>query len=325
MGELLFLERLAWMDAQIRAGKFPNARKMAEKFEISQKTAQRTIDWIRDRFGAPLEYVPHKKGYRYEEDFALPVTGLTSVELTNLLAIQKLLEDASHGALGKELAKIVGKVQKVLAERFFNSVDPRKAFSLRWTNVAPCDEETFQSVLKAVILRRRLIFDYTSPYGNEKTTRTVEPHHMVNYQGTWHILAWCLLREDWRDFVLARMQRCVVSVESFVPRDFREWQERLETSFGIFRGRERFHVTLRFDVSLARWARDQYWHQDQSVKILDTGEVEVTFPATHETEVLAESLRYGSHVELVAPSWFRKKLRNELRAMLNIYSQDKDT
>lgn len=320
MAQLPALERLAWMDSEIRAGRYPNARKMAEKFEISSKTAQRAIDWMRDRFMAPLEYVPEKKGYRYYEDFRLPVTGLTVTELTHLLAIQKLLEDASRGVLGKQLAGIAGKIQRCLAENFFGGVNPQQVFSLRWTATAPCADETFQCVLRAVVTRHRLSFEYASPYTGEMMTRTVEPHHLVNYQGTWHVLAWCLLREDWRDFVLPRMKQCRVLDDTFRVRDSKEWKDRLERDFGIFRGPTRFQVTVRFLPPLARWAKDQIWHPDQRLENLPTGEVEVTFPASHETEVLGEILRYGSSVELIAPQWLRDKLRDELRRMVEIYT-----
>ena len=65
MGEHLVLERYYWFDSQVRAKKYPNATSLAGFFEISPKTAQRSIDFMRDRLGAPLEYHSGKKGYAY--------------------------------------------------------------------------------------------------------------------------------------------------------------------------------------------------------------------------------------------------------------------
>ena len=57
MGEQLFLERFIWFDNETRHGHYPNAFKLAAKFEISTKTAQRSIDYFRDRLQAPLAYL----------------------------------------------------------------------------------------------------------------------------------------------------------------------------------------------------------------------------------------------------------------------------
>jgi len=74
MGDFLVFERFVWFDRQVRQKRFPNARKLADHFELSRKTAQRNIDFMRDRLIAPLEYDPSKKGYYYlDETFGLGV------------------------------------------------------------------------------------------------------------------------------------------------------------------------------------------------------------------------------------------------------------
>jgi predicted DNA-binding transcriptional regulator YafY len=68
-------ERFLWFHNQVKSEKYPNSRILAEKFELSQKTAQRDIEFIRDRMRAPLVYVPDKRGYAYEEG-AYELTGI---------------------------------------------------------------------------------------------------------------------------------------------------------------------------------------------------------------------------------------------------------
>jgi hypothetical protein len=46
MGDHLFLERFVWFDHEARRERFPNAFKLAAKFEVSTKTAQRSIDYF---------------------------------------------------------------------------------------------------------------------------------------------------------------------------------------------------------------------------------------------------------------------------------------
>jgi predicted DNA-binding transcriptional regulator YafY len=47
-------ERFLWFHNQVKAEKYPNSRTLAEKSELSRKTAQRDIEFMRDRLGAPL-------------------------------------------------------------------------------------------------------------------------------------------------------------------------------------------------------------------------------------------------------------------------------
>lgn len=56
MGDQLFLERFVWFDNEIRRQRYPNAFNLAGQFEISPKTAQRSIDYFRGRLIAPLAY-----------------------------------------------------------------------------------------------------------------------------------------------------------------------------------------------------------------------------------------------------------------------------
>jgi predicted DNA-binding transcriptional regulator YafY len=63
LGKKLALERYNWFHGQIKAKRHPNARKLAEGFEVSEKQAQREIEFMRDRLCAPLFYHTARKGY----------------------------------------------------------------------------------------------------------------------------------------------------------------------------------------------------------------------------------------------------------------------
>jgi len=320
MGDRLYFERFIWFDSQVRRELYPNATTLALAFECAVKTAQRSIETFRDRFGAPLEYDPSRRGYRYHDpDYQLPVTRLNESELLALLVSRKLLTDASAGALGEELSKVVARLGNLLAKNVAGGLDPETAFSFRWTVVTSCDPDIFRRVLTGLTSCRPLSFRYYSPYRDVGTARTVEPHHLVNYQGAWHLIAWCRMRQDWRDFVLARISRCEIEPAPFERREVAEWLPLLESTFGIFQGRESFEATLRFSPELARWARGQTWHPGQRFDEAKDGALDLTLPVSHETEIVAEILKYGSRVEVLAPERLRHKIREEIAAMIKKY------
>ncbi|HCJ10326.1 MAG TPA: hypothetical protein DHW14_04085 [Clostridiales bacterium] len=79
------LHRLQWIDTQIRAGRYPNTRDLADEFEISRRQALRDFEYLRDSLGAPLEYSAAHRGYYYTTDvYTLPGPYVTRSE-RNLL------------------------------------------------------------------------------------------------------------------------------------------------------------------------------------------------------------------------------------------------
>jgi hypothetical protein len=54
MGKKNIYERFLWFDEKVRSRRYPNATRLAAEFEISLKTAQRDIEFMRDRLNCPL-------------------------------------------------------------------------------------------------------------------------------------------------------------------------------------------------------------------------------------------------------------------------------
>ncbi len=66
-------KRIQWLHSRISNGNFPNASRIAEKFGVSHRQAQRDVDFLRAKLGAPLEYDPAHRGFRYSKPFSLPL------------------------------------------------------------------------------------------------------------------------------------------------------------------------------------------------------------------------------------------------------------
>jgi len=67
-------ERFLWFDDIVRSKKYPNATKLSEHFEVSVKTAQKDIEFMRNSLNCPLVYGKNQKGYYYkDETFSLPL------------------------------------------------------------------------------------------------------------------------------------------------------------------------------------------------------------------------------------------------------------
>jgi len=100
MSAKIIYERFLWFHNQVKQGQFPNASALAVHFEVAAKTAQRDIAFMRDRLHAPLEYVPTRRGYRYENDsYELPGLWLKENEVMSLLVSARLASTVPDSAL----------------------------------------------------------------------------------------------------------------------------------------------------------------------------------------------------------------------------------
>lgn len=323
MGEQIFLERFLWFDQQLRQSLYPNAAHLAERFEISAKTAQRSIEYFRDRLLAPLEYEPLHRGYYYRTDFELPAARISAGELGALLISRRLLADASAGHLEGELASVVNKLGGILSRHLPGTLAPDEAFSFRWNQFVPTKNDDFQRVCQALLGARLLTFDYQSPTQKNPARRTVEPHHLLNYLGTWHLIAYCRLRRDWRDFVLPRMAELVVENDPFSHRPRADWEPLLTGTFGIFQNRDSFIVKLRFTPERSRLVSGQIWHPEQEIEQAADGSLLLTLPASHPAEILMSILGHGAEVEVLAPEWLRAQVAGEIKRMGQRYGGGK--
>ena len=315
----LVFERYLWIDGEIRKERYPNARCLAEEFEISKRTAQRNIEFMRNNLNAPLFYDPARRGYTYETPFSLPELPLSQKELLAVLLVQSLISSTDNGYLAQAV-QVLGK--KLFQKNGDIGIEARRiiqCFSALWHGYAPCDPDVFQPVSQALLSSRLLSIRYSSPNRNKTTSRTIEPHHLQHYMGSWVLLAWCRLRKDWRRFYLSRMKKVKLLDEPFERRPASTWRPLIKSGFGIFQGPDTFKVTIRFSPLMAKWVREQVWHPDQKREECRDGSLILTVPAADLREIKMKVMQFGAEAEVLAPEELKEMISEEAKRLLAKY------
>lgn len=320
MGSKNVYERFVWFDHQARLKRYPNANHLATQFEISSKTAQRDIDFMRDRLHCPLHYDANQKGYCYkDETFSLPMVYLSAEELSSLLIARKILQDISGGTSGPEISSIVNKITNILQKHSIAAHSIDDTFSFQFIEYSPTSESVFKAVLEGCLKKRRLAFTYYSPASEVKSERIVEPYHLLNYMGTWHLIGFCHLRKEIRDFALNRISETKVLTKSFkIPAHF-NFKDYFLSTFGLYKGKTTQEVTLRFTPEKSKWIKTQVWHRNQKTAFLNDGSLEISFPVSDFSEVKREILKHGSDVEVIKPKILREWIKSEAIKISTIY------
>jgi len=80
------------------------------------------------------------------------------------------------------------------------------------------DYEWLSKIQTAISTRQILDISYTNN-NNETSRRKVEAIGLVFYAFSWHLIAWCHYRNDYRDFKISRILTVSSTGEAFVKSD----------------------------------------------------------------------------------------------------------
>ncbi len=323
MASHIVYERFIWFDGRIRAGKHPNANQLAEHFEISPKTAQRTIEFMRYRLRAPLRYLPQERGYIYENDtWELPGLWLNEEELTSLLVSYRLASAIPDSTLKTSFKSFLDQIITRFSPAAMpvSVADLNKKVSVKNIEYSRTNEKTFHTVLDALVHGRSVTIEYYSPHNHEATTRDILPLHLLQYMGTWHIIAHCNLKDGLRDFVLSRIKTITPSQKTIAaPTTAGTIKDYLRKHFGIMTSPHTIEVCLRFSPEIAPWIAEQVWHPAQQIRHEKANTLCLTFPVADLREIKREILKYGAQVEVVSPKALREEVKKEIEKMKKKY------
>jgi len=303
---------------KLRAGAFPNCRKLADELEVSTKTIQRDIDFMRDRLGLPIEYDQLHFGFVYTE----PVTSFPSIEVSEgevvaLFVAQKALEQYRGTSFEKPLRTAFEKITEGLKDRIgFHWGDVDSAISFRGLGTSVANLELFETVSRAVHDSHELGFEDKKLGGSRHEARRVQPYHLGCVENQWYLFGFDLARQQLRTFALPRMRSVLNTKARFRrPADF-SIAKHLGDSFGVFTGKARHRVRLHFDAFAARLVGERNWHPSQKIKQLAGGEIELSLTLGSLEEIERWVLSWGEHVQVLEPAALKRQIRRVAQVIM---------
>ena len=314
------LERMMRIHHEIAAGTYPNASTLARDLEVSVKSIQRDIEFMRDRMELPVEYDGSRFGYRYTEAVStFPSLQITEGELVALLIAEKALEQYRGTNFEKPLVSAFKKMAAQLPDTVsFNIADWDKTISFRTSAVPILDLEIFDALAKATAARKQIRFDYRKPGQSKPESRVVDPYHLANINGEWFLFGFDQARKDIRTFAPARIANIARTGTSFARPTKFSLEKRLHDSFGVVSGHGEFNVVLRFDSFAAGYIREKRWHPSQELKELRGGGAELRMKLSSLAEVQRWVLSWGGHAKVIAPKELAASVREAAQRMLTV-------
>ena len=321
--------RLLKIDEQLRAKRFPTARSLAKEFDVSKRTVERDIEFLRDRYEAPIEYDHSKCGYAYtQETFFLKSLFLTDEELFSAAVFEKALQQYRNTPIEGRLKAVFAKLTELLPDDAVSVNTMWLGDSLTFIpepspEISP---EIFDAVFSGVKARRAIRFQYRSLTQTEPTTRMCEPYHIVCQRGAWYVIGRCADKNEERIFSFSRMSGIEVlkdwafelptgfTVEQYIDKNVGVWLNR----------REPFTVRLLFSASVSVFAEEHIWNEEQTVLVHEDKSVEVSFKTTQFEEIKRFVLGQGATVQVLEPPELVQAVQKEIEEMRSLYQNEKN-
>ncbi|MGZ5285932.1 MAG: helix-turn-helix transcriptional regulator [Chitinophagaceae bacterium] len=199
------IDRLFGILTLLQSRKYVPAEKIAEKYNISVRTVYRDVKALCEQ-GIPVSFESNR-GYFIVQGYFLPPVSFSTEEANAMLLMESLVAGFADRSIGKHYTSALNKIKSVMrsAEKEkLESLDSQIRFQ-----IPECFHKNYEylsGLQLAISARQQLELEYKNNR-DEVSKRLIEPIGLIFYAFNWHMIGWCLMRNDYRDFKVAKILR----------------------------------------------------------------------------------------------------------------------
>ncbi|MEB3226265.1 MAG: WYL domain-containing protein, partial [Synechococcus sp.] len=240
------LERLLEIDRLLRSPEKQTQVRIAEVLEVSERTVRNDINFLRDRFDAPLEYTKGKGWHYTNSSWRLPSIPITQGELFALTLGARMLQSYSgsvfQGMLQSAIARLAERLPAKVMFDLQQLANERVHF--RAGGEIQVNPEIWMRLIEASERSQSVLMRYYSPKSQQESKRQFDPYDLDIYRASNpYVWGYCHLRKEIRQFRIDRIRELEILEQTFERRPF-NLQEKLGTSFQYEVGGTTYDVAI---------------------------------------------------------------------------------
>jgi predicted DNA-binding transcriptional regulator YafY len=291
------IDRLHAILTHLQSKKRVTAQEVADRFNISLRTVYRDVKALEES-GVPV-IGEAGSGYSIMEGYRLPPVMFSQEEAAALLLGSKLAEHLADASVKKHFNAALYKIKAVLRatdKEHVDQLDDHIAVISRMPS-ADSDGRYLVDLQKSLGDKKVIYIRYQS--GEDAVTeRKIEPIGLCYYGEAWHLIGWCKLRNNYRDFRVSRIQQLQITDETFEADSHPSLQEYLQTMISSSDLQE---IVLRFEKKAARYIGNQKYYYGYVREEQDGDYVLMHFVTSHLNWFGRWMLMYTHHVTIESP------------------------
>ena len=291
--------------------------------DVSRKTIERDIDDISRHFFV-YEDKNESGEVRYKADkYNVKNITFTLPELISIYFLKEILKPYAVLDVGKTAREMLENVlQKVptITRNYIDSIsDLMKVNPSEVALEKSINEDYIQIIREAIEKNLRLKIEYFSFDSNEMTRRKIDPYYLEIREGCYHLICFCHLRKEIRDFRVSRMKKLEILNETFKrPDNF--YEEYNRNRFEKMIGDEQITLKIIFEGHTARYIKEYEAYKADKIIDLDNGKVLFEKKTTYTPDILQWVFKFGADAEVIEPTELKFEITWEIERMKQKYS-----
>jgi len=298
-------DRIVALLIHLQSGRVVKAQELADRFQVSLRTIYRDIRSL-EASGVPISGEAGV-GYSLLEGYRLPPIMFTCEEAGSFVAAEKLMQKFSDQTLGAYYESAMYKVKSILRG---NAKDRVAALETQvWINSS---QDLFNAntpnaldiLFDSIAEKNQVALQYQSSYSHELVNRIIEPVGLFNENNYWYVMAFCHLRNDYRQFRLDRILQIKRTNLSFT-REHGSTDNYRKTDDA----REKVKVVICVEKEYAKYIQfGRKYYGFVSEKVIGE-KVEMTFMTADVQDGLPRwYLMFGDCAEIIEPESLKKRV-----------------
>ena len=301
------IDRISAILIQLQSRRVVKASDIADRFGISLRTVYRDVKTLEEA-GIPL-IGEAGVGYSIMDGYRLPPVMFTRDEAAAFLTAEKLMEKLTDPLSDEHYKSAMYKIRSVLrnAEKdFLENIDGHiEVMKSRRVQVSKFDLNPLQLILKGIAQKNVITMHYFASYSQEESKRSIEPVGVFYQDNYWHLIAWCRLRNDYRDFRLDRIANISLLDEQFKTQhpNLKEYISRSAKEKNLQT------VVIRVEKKTLPYINEQKYYNGFVSEYEIGGMIEITFLTEFLEGFTRWIMMYGDMAEIITPDSLKERIR----------------
>jgi predicted DNA-binding transcriptional regulator YafY len=188
---------------------------MEDRFEISRRTIYRDLRAL-EQAGVPIIY-ELGSGYSIMEGYRIQPSRFTQEEVLSLTIAEKIMQQHETRFIKKHFESALIKVKssfQVQQKNILDNLDDKLHVTagIKSEDYLP---NVIEVLLGSIVNKLAVSISYIKSSETTPVTRIIEPVGLFYESNFWYVLAFCQLRNDYRNFRLDRIKKVAMTDQSF--------------------------------------------------------------------------------------------------------------
>ncbi|HCW09029.1 MAG TPA: DNA-binding transcriptional regulator [Cytophagales bacterium] len=317
------IDRLVAILIHLQTKRVVKAEEIGKRFGMSLRTVYRDVKALMEA-GVPVGSEAGK-GYFIVDGFHLPPVMFTQDEANSMLLAGKLVDKMADKSVRAAFDSALHKIKAVLSDPekdHLENLDSNIGVFLRsryeHREQSDFPDDFLTEIQRSIAQRNVLSLEYVN-MDEALTNRLIEPIGIFYYSMAWHLIAWCRLRNEYRNFRADRIKSLKNTGEQFEKRSELSLQEYFKSMYQSTRNLIRVVATFEKSALKGRPLYGSVSQEDLGTRI--------------RSEFLVDNLVYisnwflvfGPNVEVEQPEELKTKLAELTEVLYKHHSMTNQT